>query len=126
MSSKNEILKCAKTGLTLEILSESKCCDISCCGEPLAVMQEKTKDAGMEKHLPVLKKGAAGVRIEVGSIPHPMEDKHFIEWIEVINGDYVNRKYLKPGQKPEAEFYVPEKPGLVVRAYCNIHGLWRS
>lgn len=126
MPKRNEILKCAKKGLTLEALSDFDCCELTCCGEPVEVLKEKTADTGKEKHVPVLQKQATGVKIVVGSVEHPMTEEHHIEWIEVINKDYVNRKYLKPGQKPEAEFYVPEQPGLIIRAYCNIHGLWRA
>ena len=126
MATRNQILKCGKTGLTLEALTDGSCCELSCCGEPVELLAEKTADTGKEKHVPVIQKGKSGVKIVVGSVEHPMTEEHYIQWIEVINGDYVNRKNLKPGVKPEAEFYVPEQPGLVVRSYCNIHGLWRA
>ncbi len=126
MAGKNAILKCGKEGLVLEALNDAKCCQLTCCGEAAEVLSEKTADTGKEKHVPVLQKCGSGIKIAVGSVEHPMTEEHHIEWIEVINGDYVNRKYLKAGQKPEAEFYVPEQPGLVLRAYCNLHGLWRG
>ncbi len=126
MATKNQVFKCGKTGLTLQVLTDGKCCELSCCGEPVELLAEKTADTGKEKHVPVLQKGKSGIKVVVGSVEHPMTEEHHIEWIEVINNAYVNRKNLKPGDKPEAEFYVPEQPGLVVRAYCNLHGLWRG
>ena len=86
----------------------------------------KSGDEGKEKHVPVLQQGAEGCKVVVGSIPHPMEEDHYIQFVEILNGDYVNRKYLKPGEAPEAEFYVKAQEGLEVRAYCNKHGLWRA
>lgn len=126
MASRFQILKCGKTGLTLEVLTDGENCRIECCGEPVEVLAEKTVDALKEKHVPLIKDGKVGVKIVVGAIAHPMTNEHYIQWIEVINKNYVNRKYLKPGEAPEAEFYVPNQPGLIVRAYCNLHGLWRG
>ena len=125
MFKRAEVLKCCK-GVTFEVLADGECPGLTCCGEPVKVEKENSVDAAKEKHVPVLQQGKVGVKIVVGSVPHPMEDKHYIMWIEVINGDYVNRKYLKPGQAPEAEFYVPNTGKLIVRAYCNLHGLWRA
>ena len=122
---KNQLLKCHQ-GMVVEMLSDSDCTDLSCCGEPMVTLAAKTGDEGKEKHVPVVSKGAKGAKVSVGSVPHPMEKDHYIQFVEVINGDYVNRKYLRPGAAPEAEFYVPIQPGLVVRAYCNKHGLWRA
>ncbi len=122
---RGEILKCHKN-MTIEMLSGADC-EISCCGEPMVVQKENTVDAAKEKHVPVLKDGAnGGSRVEVGAVAHPMTPEHYIEWVEIINGDYVNRKYLKPGEAPAADFYVPKTGKLVVRAYCNLHGLWRA
>ena len=78
------------------------------------------------KHIPVLEEQGSGILVKVGSVPHPMEADHYIEWIEVINGSYVNRCHLKPGDAPQAAFYVPQQPGLEIRAYCNKHGLWKK
>ncbi|HCE44104.1 MAG TPA: desulfoferrodoxin [Lentisphaeria bacterium] len=125
MAKRLEILKCCK-GVTFEVLTDGDCADITCCGEPVQVLKENSVDAAKEKHVPVVQQGKVGVKITVGAVPHPMEEKHYIQWIEVVNGDYVNRKYLKPGQAPEAEFYVPFTDKLIVRAYCNLHGLWRA
>jgi len=122
---KNEIYKCGN-GMTVEILSDADSCSLQCCGEPVELLEEKTADAATEKHVPLLEENGSGIKIVVGSTAHPMTEEHYIMWIEVINGDYVNRKYLKPGDAPEAEFYVPKQDGLIVRSYCNLHGLWKG
>ncbi len=110
-------------GMVIEVTAGGDC-EPSCCGEPMQLLQLKSQDTGMEKHLPVIEEIPGGVKVKVGAVPHPMEEKHFIEWIEVLNGPYVNRKHLKPGEAPEAEFALKAKPGMKVRIYCNIHGLW--
>ncbi len=97
-----------------------------CCGKAMALQVENTVDASREKHVPVVEAKGSGTLVKVGSEAHPMTEKHYIVWIEVINGDYVNRYYLKPGDKPEAEFFVTLKPGMRVREYCNLHGLWTT
>jgi len=126
-----KIFKCNSCEFTVEVVNSSCDCEeceatLSCCGDAMLLMQAKASDAGKEKHVPVLVKHESGVKVTVGSVAHPMQDDHYIEWIEVINGPYVNRKHLKPGEAPEAAFYVPEQPGLQVRAYCNKHGLWQG
>jgi superoxide reductase len=91
----------------------------------MELLKEKTEDAGLEKHVPVIEKTETGLKVKVGSVPHPMEEKHYIEWIEVIADGRVYRKFLKPGDKPEAEFEL--KAGKIwAREYCIIHGLWKS
>jgi superoxide reductase len=122
---KNEIYKCGN-GMTIEILSDADSCGLQCCGEPVELLEEKTADAATEKHVPLLEESGDGIKVVVGSTAHPMTEEHYIMWIEVINGDYVNRKHLKPGDAPEAEFYVPKQEGLIVRSYCNLHGLWKG
>lgn len=127
MSKRLEIYKCCG-GMLVEILHgdccEVACRDMTCCGEPMVLQKANTVDAAKEKHVPVLEEYGSGVLVKVGSAPHPMTAEHHIEWVEIINGDYVNRKYLNPGEAPEAAFYVEKQPGLAVRAYCNLHGLW--
>ncbi|HPA25916.1 MAG TPA: desulfoferrodoxin family protein, partial [bacterium] len=86
---------------------------------------EKNIDEGMEKHTPVIEKIDGGYKVKIGSVPHPMEEAHYIEWIELIAGEKVYREYLKPGQAPEAVFMV-DAENVSARAYCNIHGLWKS
>jgi len=127
MAKKLQVYKCAHSPLTVEILTEGdECFDIACCGEKMIPMNEQTADKTVEKHVPIVTGDAKGVKVTVGCTPHPMTEDHYIQWIEVVNGPYVNRKYLQPGDKPEAEFYVPLKPGLIVREYCNKHGLWKG
>lgn len=127
MPKKLQVYKCKHSGLTLEVLTgDDKCASIECCGEPMDLLEEHSADMTKEKHVPQISGDEKGCKVVVGCTPHPMTEEHYIMWIEVVNGPYVNRKYLKPGDKPEAEFYVPMQEGLVVREYCNVHGLWRG
>ena len=91
----------------------------------MELLTEKTEYVGLEKHVPVIEEPATGFKVKVGSIPHPMEEKHHIEWIELVAEDKVYRKFMKPGEKPEAEFETKTKK-VWAREYCNIHGLWKS
>lgn len=127
MTMQHQVYKCAHSPMTVEILTtEVKCAEIVCCGEKMTLLEEKTADKTTEKHVPLISGNEKGIKVVVGCTPHPMTEEHYIMWIEVINGPYVNRKHLKPGDKPEAEFYVPMQSGLVVRSYCNLHGLWKG
>ncbi len=124
---KKMIFKCAKCGRVIEVMFDTAAPVVICCGEPMQEQKSRMIDASVEKHVPViaaLKDG--GVKVVVGAQPHPMTAEHYIMWIEVLNGCYVNRKYLAPGSAPEAEFYVPYSDKLIVRAYCNLHGLWEK
>ncbi len=96
-----------------------------CCGQPMELQKEKTEDVGREKHVPVIEKTESGVKVKVGSVPHPMEEKHHIEWIEIIADGKAYRQFLKPGSEPEAVFPILAD-NITARAYCNIHGLWKS
>ncbi len=96
-----------------------------CCGQPMKLMEDKKSEEGKEKHLPVIEKGEGKVVVKVGSVAHPMEEQHYIEWIELITDGTVYRKQLKPGDEPRAEFSV-EAEKLSARAYCNVHGLWQA
>ena len=91
----------------------------------MELLKEKTEDVGQEKHVPVIEKIKIGIKVKVGSIPHPMEEKHYIEWIEIIADGNVYRKFLKPGDKPEVKFNVKAEK-IEAREYCNLHGLWKS
>jgi superoxide reductase len=117
-----EVYKCEVCGNITMVVSPSGG-TLVCCGQPMNLQEEKTEDTGKEKHVPVVEKTSQGIRVKLGAIPHPMEEKHYIQWIEVISGDSLFVQGLKPGQKPEAEFIVPDGR-LKVRAYCNVHGLW--
>jgi superoxide reductase len=101
-----------------------------CCDKPMVRMEEKSTEQGKEKHLPVIEKTPTGIRVKVGSIPHPMEKEHFIQWIEVIGDSFLFTATFKPGDKPEKEFTIDTKnhPGQVrkVRIFCNVHGIWST
>ncbi|MFN4133816.1 MAG: desulfoferrodoxin [Candidatus Hadarchaeales archaeon] len=119
-----QVYKCNVCGNIVEVLYVGGG-TLVCCNQPMELLVEKIQDIGMEKHVPVIEKTATGVKVKVGSIPHTMEEKHYIEWIELTTDGAVYRKFLKPGDKPEAEFEVKAEK-LGAREYCNIHGLWRS
>ena len=121
-----EVYKCSSCGLVVEVTSGCDC-PVNCCGKEMEQMVPQTADFKFEKHVPYPEATEHGMKVSVGKeTAHPMTEAHQIEWIEVINGSYVNRKYLKPGEKPEAEFYVPLQKGMIIREYCNIHGLWET
>ncbi|HOF03416.1 MAG TPA: desulfoferrodoxin [Atribacterota bacterium] len=123
MAEKYEIYKCELCGNIAEILHGGTCVPV-CCKEPMKMMEEQTAEQVYEKHVPVVEKTANGVKVKVGSVPHPMEEKHYIEWIQVITEKGECKKFLKPGDAPEAEF--KEVEGILkVREYCNIHHLWK-
>lgn len=124
MAQLNEIYKCQTCGNIVEVVHSGNGVLI-CCGQPMQLLKANTVDAAKEKHVPVIEKTAAGFRVKIGVSPHPMTEAHYIEWIEVIANGKVGRKYLKPGDQPEAEFnLLAQQP--VARAYCNLHGLWQS
>lgn len=124
MSNKLEIYKCQSCGNIVETLHAGPG-ELSCCGAPMVLQTENTVDASREKHLPVIERTAEGILVKVGSVAHPMEAQHFIEWIEVIAGDRVYRQTLKPGEAPQALF--PAVDGnITVREYCTLHGQWAT
>jgi superoxide reductase len=118
-----QVYKCNVCGNIVEVL-HGGAGDLVCCGEPMKLMTENTVDAAKEKHVPVLVKTADGWRVTVGAVAHPMEEKHYIEWIELVADGIVYRAVLKPGDKPEAEFKVKASK-VSAREYCNLHGLWK-
>ena len=119
-----EVYKCETCG-NIVVVVHAGGGELVCCGAPMKLMKENTVDAAKEKHVPVVEKTADGIKVKVGAVPHPMEEKHYIEWIEVQDGAMTLVAHLKPGQAPEAEFKVSGGP-LVVREYCNLHGLWKA
>lgn len=125
MIAKNQIYKCSVCGNIVTVLHVGGG-QLVCCGQPMQLLTENSQDAALEKHVPVIEKTDAGYKIKIGSIPHPMEETHYIEWIELIAGDYVYRKFLKPGDLPEAEFTGVLTNEVSAREYCNLHGLWKS
>jgi len=124
MAEKLEIYKCEACGNIIEVVHGGEG-ELVCCGEPMKRMVENTVDAAKEKHVPVIEKVSGGIKVKVGSVAHPMEDKHYIEWIEIIADGKAYRQFLKPGEKPEASFSVTAD-NIQAREYCNIHGLWKS
>lgn len=124
MAEKMGVYKCEICGNIVEVLHAGGG-DLVCCGQPMKLMVENTVDAAKEKHVPVLEKVSGGYKVKVGSVAHPMEEKHYIEWIELIADGKAYRQFLNPGQAPEA-FFPVEAANVSVREYCNIHGLWKS
>ncbi len=124
MAARLEVYKCEVCGNIIEVL-HGGAGQLVCCGQPMKLMQENTVDAALEKHVPVMEQAGGSVTVKVGSVPHPMLEEHFIEFIEIIGGDKLCRIWLKPGMAPEAVF-----DGMMgeafAREYCNIHGLWKG
>jgi len=130
MTERLEVYKCMSCGNIVEMMVAGAG-ELVCCGAPMKLLKENTTDAANEKHVPVLERGADGqVTVSVGSVAHPMEDKHYIQWIEVICPEHglVERKYLNPGDAPKATFTVaPACAGKVyAREHCNLHGHWKG
>ena len=126
MTKRNQIYKCEICGNIVEILHAAPG-QLVCCKKPMGVLTGKKAEEGVEKHLPVVGKITGGVIVKVGSVPHPMEEKHWIEWIELVTANKVYRKILKPGKKAVAEFKLTAKDtNPRARAYCNVHGLWQG
>ncbi len=124
MTKKNEIYKCPLCGNLVEVV-HTGAGELVCCGQPMDLVTENTVDAALEKHVPVVEKTGDGFKVTVGSVPHPMEEKHWIEWIELMADGKVYRQNLAPGDSPEATFCV-DAEDAGARAYCNLHGLWKS
>lgn len=122
----NNLYKCSVCGNIVEIAHVGGG-ELVCCSKPMQLMVANTQEASTEKHIPVIEKTEKGYLVKVGSVAHPMEEKHYIEFIEVFSQDgKIGRKYLKPGDKPEAEFLSTGVEIVKARIYCNLHGLWES
>ncbi len=124
MTKKNEVYKCALCGNIVEVLHVGAG-ELVCCGEGMDLLAENSVDAAQEKHVPVIEKVANGYKVTVGSVPHPMEEKHYIEFIELIADGKVYRQDLNPGEAPEA-FFCVEASEVTAREFCNLHGLWKA
>lgn len=124
MTQLKQVYKCSVCGNIVEVVHAGGG-ELACCGKPMALQIENSVDASMEKHVPIIERTGNGVKITVGSVQHPMEEAHYIEWIELIEDGKVYRKSLKPGDLPEAEFEIDGEE-IEVRAYCNLHGLWKN
>jgi superoxide reductase len=121
---KLEVYKCLVCGNIVEVIHQGEG-ELVCCGQAMKLLAENSVDAAKEKHVPVVDKIEGGYKVTVGSVPHPMEEKHFIEWIELIADGKAYRQFLDPGAAPEATFAVEAKD-VVVREHCNLHGLWKA
>jgi superoxide reductase len=124
MTELNQVYKCNVCGNIVEVLHAGAGA-LVCCGQPMQLMIEKMQDEGMEKHVPVVKKTATSVKVKIGAKKHPMEEKHYIEWVEIIADCMAYRQFLKPGDKPKAVFKIKAE-NVTARIYCNVHGLWKS
>lgn len=124
MVERNQVYKCNVCGNIVGVLHAGGG-ELVCCGQPMELLNPKSQDEGLEKHVPVIEKTEKGIKVKVGAVPHPMEEAHYIEWIELIADGKIYLKFLKPGDAPEAEFEV-HADTLMAREYCNIHGLWKS
>jgi len=119
-----QVFRCPVCGNIVEVLTAGGG-ELVCCGQPMELLTENTVDASREKHVPVLEKVIDGWKVKVGAVAHPMEDKHYIVWIELIADGKAYREFLKPGEKPEAFFCVKAEK-VTAREFCNLHGLWKA
>ena len=124
MTERLQIYKCEICGNIVEMLHPGNG-QMVCCDKNMVLYKENTVDASVEKHIPVINKTREGFEVKIGSVSHPMDESHYIEWIEVVVGDKAYRQFLKPGQSPEAVFCI-EGNGVVAREFCSLHGLWKS
>lgn len=124
MTELNQVYKCNICGNIVEVVHTGMG-QLVCCGQPMQLLKENTVDASLEKHVPVIEINGEMIKVKVGGVPHPMEEKHYIEWIELIADGKSCRQFLKPGDKPEAQFTGNAK-SITAREYCNIHGLWKA
>ena len=125
MTKLQEIYKCKVCGNIVEVL-HTGVGELVCCGQPMNLMEPKTQDSSTEKHVPYVEKTEKGILVKIGqNQDHPMEEKHYIEWIQVITGDDAYRQFLHPGDKPQAEFPIKDTK-VIAREYCNIHELWKN
>ena len=124
MVKRSQVYKCEVCGNIVEALHGGEG-ELVCCGQPMALLTENTVDAAREKHVPVVEKIAGGFRVKVGAVAHPMEEKHYIEWIEIQAGETLCRQYLQPGDQPEAVFQL-DADRVTAREYCNLHKLWQG
>ena len=124
MTQLNQVYKCNICGNITEVL-HTGIGELVCCDQPMQLLNPKTEDEGREKHVPVIEKSDKGYKVKIGSVPHPMEEGHFIEWIELVADGKVYRINLKAGGKPEAEVCLQAET-IQAREYCNLHGLWKK
>lgn len=124
MAERLQVYKCALCGNIVEVLHGGGG-ELVCCGEAMELLDEQTADFKTEKHVPVIEKVEGGFKVKIGSVPHPMEDKHYIEWVDLIADGRAYRQFLKPGDAPEAVFCI-DAASVTAREHCNVHGLWKN
>jgi len=124
MAERLEVYKCEVCGNIVEVLFGGKG-ELVCCGKPMVLQKENTVDAAKEKHVPVVEKTADSVKVKVGDVAHPMEEKHYIQWVEIIADGKAYRQFLNPGEAPEATFNI-QADQVTAREYCTLHGLWKG
>jgi len=124
MTKLNQVYKCEVCGNIVEVLHTGGG-ELVCCNQPMNLLEANNTDAATEKHVPVIEKSGNAITVKVGSVAHPMEEKHYIEFIELLADGKVYRKYLKPGDTAEAVFEISADK-VEARAYCNLHGLWKA
>ena len=124
MTNRLEIYKCEVCGNMVEMVHTGQG-SLVCCGQPMKLMKENSVDAATEKHVPVIEKVDNGYKVTVGSVAHPMEEKHYIEWIELVAGERAYRQFLNPGDAPEA-FFCTDAKNVTAREFCNLHGVWKG
>ena len=124
MTARMQVYKCGVCGNIVEVMHASVG-TLVCCDQPMKLLNENSVDAALEKHVPVVEKTDQGWMVKVGSVTHPMEEKHYIMWIELLADGKAYRQFLKPGGAPSAEFCV-EANKVSAREYCNLHGLWKA
>ncbi len=124
MTKLNQVYRCNVCGNITEVVHPSAG-KLVCCGKPMELLEENSKDAATEKHVPVIEKTTNGYLVKIGEVAHPMTEEHYIEWIELVTETEVYRKYLQPGEAPEAFFSI-DADNVSARAYCNLHDLWKA
>ncbi len=124
MAERLEVYKCEICGNIVEVL-HGGAGELTCCGQAMVLLKENTVDAATEKHVPVVEKIEGGYKVKVGEVAHPMEEKHYIEWIELVADGTAYRQFLEPGQAPEAVFLI-DAAKVTAREYCNLHGHWKA
>ena len=125
MTEKLGVYKCGACGNIVEML-ETGAGELVCCDEPMTLQKEQTADSATEKHVPFIEKIDGGFKVRIGrNAAHPMEDKHYIQWIELLADGRAYRQFLQPGDAPEAVFAITAD-SVAAREFCNVHGLWKG
>ena len=125
MAERYGVYKCGICGIVTEVLVKGGG-GLVCCGQPMSLMKEGATDGALEKHVPVIEQKGDVYTVKVGSVPHPMQADHWIQWIELVADGVSYTRFLEPGDTPEAQFVLPGAKNVFAREYCNLHGHWKS